>query len=116
MKKLLLLILATLYLLLPAYSAQSAVGDTKASCSSIANGAFLDVQAGSGEEWLIQGLWFEDSVELQRYDGTNQVIVAQYTQGYKPLISRVTNSNRIRVKNIHGSAAKLLCYEGVQTK
>lgn len=112
MKKILLLFLI---LTIPR-SVLAAVGDTKASCSSIANGSFLDVQAGSGEEWLIQGLWFEDSVELQRYDGTNAVVVAQYTQGYKPLISRVTNSNRIRVKNIQGASAKLICYEGVQTK
>lgn len=97
-------------------SAEAAIGDTAALCQSIANNAFLDIQPGSGVEWIIHNLWFEDNVELQRYDGTNAVAVAQFTQGKLELTTHVTNSNRIRVKNIQGASAKLICYDGIQSK
>lgn len=115
MKKFLLLLFTITITLTPAVL-RAAVGDTAAACSSVANNAFLDIQPGSGVEWVVHNLWFEDNVELQRYDGTNAVAVAQYSQGFKDLVTHVTNSNRIRVKNIHGSAAKLICYDAIVTK
>jgi len=96
--------------------ARAAVGDAVASCSSVAAGATLDIQPGSGVEWFLHNIWFEYNVEIQRYDGTNTVAATQLLgPDYKPLSTRLTNGNRVRVKNLHGSSAKLICYDAVIT-
>jgi hypothetical protein len=70
-------------------------------------------------EWSIRYLWFEYNIELQRYDGTDLAAVAQFIgpnyQDFNPPTSQ-TNTNRIRLKNLHGSVAKVICYEGTITK
>jgi hypothetical protein len=110
---------ALLFALCAFAPANAAVGDVVAACSSIASGAALDVQPGAGVEWAIHNIFFEYDVELQRYDGSNTVATAQFTgpdwQNISPVI-HVNNTNRIRLKNLHGSLAKLICYDGVVTK
>jgi len=118
MKKLSIAVLCLCLIILP-ITVNAAVGDSVASCTSVASGATLDVQPSGSIEWVIHNIWFEYDVELQRYDGTNTAVIKQFTggdwQNFFPAI-HVTNGNRIRVKNLHGSLAKVICYDGVVTK
>jgi len=102
--------------------AYAAVGDTitcGTTLSSVAAGAALDIQPGAGAEWAIATIWFEFDVEIQRFDGTTPMPGVQYLgpnyQNFFPM-TNVTNANRIRIKNLHGTVAKLICFDGVVTK
>lgn len=95
-----------------------AVGDVKSGLSSVATGAVLDIQAGSGEEWVIHNIYHESDIDLQWYDGTNTLTWASAIPGpgaETNLQSHVTNTRRVRVKNTNAST-KLIGYDGVQTK
>lgn len=100
-------------------TSKAAIGDAVASCSSVAAGAVLDAQPGAGVEWVLHNVWFEYNIEIQRYDGTNTVATAQLIgpdfQWFQPA-AHLTNANRLRFKNLHATDAKLICYDGVQTK
>lgn len=111
------LFLAVTLSLLLCSTAFAAVGDAVTSCSSISAGATLDIQPGAGVEWFLHNIWFEYNVEIQRYDGTNTVATVQLLgPDFQPLATRLTNGNRVRIKNLHGSSAKLICYDAVVTK
>lgn len=94
-----------------------AVGDVKSGISSIAAGAFLDIQPPQGEEWVIHNIYHEGDVQLELYDGTNSLVfdVDAGAGVYAKYAFHVTNSIRIRVKNTMASA-KLIGFDGVQTK
>lgn len=119
MKRLLLLVLC---LLLFARPAIAAVGDAVApSCVSVASAATTDIRPGSGSEWILHNIFFEYNIELQRYDGTNTLPMGPYV----PVVPsgdflsgnwHLTNSSYFRVKNLHASAAKLVCWDGIVTK
>ncbi|MEM3623438.1 MAG: hypothetical protein QXR76_06700 [Candidatus Bathyarchaeia archaeon] len=94
-----------------------AVGDVKSGISSIAAGAYLDIQPPSAEEWVIHNIYHESDVQLEFYDGTNSLIFDTDAGAgvYAKYAFHVTNSIRIRVKNT-AAAAKLIGFDGVQTK
>jgi len=93
-----------------------AVGDAVVNNSSVASAAFLDVQPGSGVEWMIHHIHHEDAVEIYWYDGTNQFLISTSAgANYESIGARVTNSIRLRVKNTSGST-KRIGYDGIQTK
>jgi len=94
-----------------------AVGDVKSSIQSVAAGAYLDIQPPTGEEWVIHNIYHEGDIELELYDGTNSLVFDSDTERgvYAKYAFHVTNSIRIRVKNTE-STAKLIGYDGVQTK
>lgn len=94
-----------------------AVGDVKSAVQSVAAGGYLDIQPSSGEEWVIHNIYHEGDVQLELYDGTNSLIFDTDAGAgvYAKYSFHVTNAIRIRVKNTAASA-KLIGYDGVQTK
>lgn len=94
-----------------------AVGDVFSGLSSIAAAGYLDIQPSSGVEAVIHNIYHESDVQIEFYDGTNSLIFDTDTGAgvYAKYAFHVTNAKRIRVKNT-ASAAKLVGYDGVQTK
>jgi hypothetical protein len=94
-----------------------AVGDVVSGLSSIAAGSYLDIQPGSGAEWVIHNIYHESDIQLEQYDGTNSCIFDTDTGAgvYARFAFHVNNTRRIRVKNTAASA-KLIGYDGVVTK
>ncbi len=73
--------------------------------TSIANNAFLDIQPGAAVEVTISSIYCGGAWELYRYDGTNSIgpfASGTTADGLTNLRFRVTNSVRIRVKNVSG--------------
>jgi hypothetical protein len=94
-----------------------AVGDVVSGISSVAAGSFLDIRPPAGTEWVIHNIYHESDIQLELYDGTNSLVFDTDTGAgvYAKYAFHVTNSIRIRVKNTAASA-KLIGYDGVQTK
>jgi hypothetical protein len=94
-----------------------AVGDVVADIQTVASGAYLDIQPGSGVEWVIHNVYHEHDVEIHRYDGTNDInFVTEKGAGLFSYFNfHCNNTDRIRVKNLNTSA-RLIGYDGVQTK
>jgi hypothetical protein len=94
-----------------------AVGDVFSGLSSIAAGAYLDIQPASGVEAVIHNIYHEGAIDLELYDGTNSLVFdsASGKGVFAKYAFHVTNARRIRVKNTEASA-KLIGYDGVQTK
>lgn len=94
------------------------VGDVFSVLSSVAAGSVLDIQPGAGVEVVIHNIYHEDNVDLQWYDGTNTLTfsVMAGAGAETNLQFHCKNALRVRIKNTHASAAKLLGYDGVQTK
>src|SRR5262245_31688768 len=104
------------FLILPSPQATAAVGDAVVNNSSVSDTSFLDIQPGSGVEWLVHHVFHEGAVEIYWYDGTNQFLIASPAgANYEFLGVRVTNSIRLRIKNVAGST-KRIGYDGVITK
>lgn len=96
-----------------------AVGDVKGSGpTSVSNNAHMDVQATSSEEWVIHNLYlppFANGYELEWYDGSTAQKVDTLQGPLYNAMFHVTNTRRIRVKNVTGSSQNL-GFDGVQTK
>jgi len=94
-----------------------AVGDVVSNIASVNAAAYLDLQPASGVEWVIHNIHHEDQVEIYFYDGTNSVLVdVDGGQGsWTGQFYHCTNSKYYRVKNT-AAAAKLIGYDGIQTK
>jgi hypothetical protein len=94
-----------------------AVGDVFSGLSSIAASAYLDIQPSSGVEAVIHNIYHESDIQLEFYDGTNSLIFDTDSGAgiYAKFAFHCTNAKRIRVKNT-AAAAKLIGYDGVQTK
>lgn len=94
-----------------------AVGDAVADIQSIATTAYLDIQPGSGAEWVIHNIYHESDVTVERYDGTNALIFATEIGAGSINFANMhcNNTDRIRVKNIN-AASKLIGYDGIVTK
>lgn len=94
-----------------------AVGDMVADIQSIAAGAYLDIQPSGTVEWVIHNIYHEYDITIERYDGVNALNF--YSATGKGVLAdfffHVGNTERIRVKNDHASAAKLIGYDGVIT-
>jgi hypothetical protein len=94
-----------------------AVGDVFNGLSSVAAAGYLDIQPSSGVEAVIHNIYHESDIQLEFYDGTNSLVFDTDAGAgiYAKYAFHVTNAKRIRVKNT-ASAAKLIGYDGVQTK
>jgi hypothetical protein len=94
-------------------------GDVKAAGpTSVSNNAFLDIQAGSGEEWVIHNLYlpaFTNGYELHWYDGTTSEKIDTLSGSLYNAMAHVTNTRRLRVKNVSG-VSQNLGFDGVQTR
>ena len=94
-----------------------AVGDVFNGLSSVAAAGYLDIQPSSGVEAVIHNIYHESDIQLEFYDGTNSLVFDTDAGAgiYAKYAFHVTNAKRIRVKNT-AAAAKLIGYDGVQTK
>lgn len=91
-----------------------AVGDNVLAHSSVANGSYLTIRPGSGEEWIINNLFMGGAWELYRTDGTNAIKVDSGS-GVRMLTQlklKATYSIYFTIKNVSGSAA-YTGYDGV---
>jgi hypothetical protein len=91
--------------LLLGYNAIIEPGTAVSALTSVVNGAYLDIQPGSGAEWNIENLYYPGAMELYYYDGTNNMKVdADSTFGARYNLNlRCTNTKYYRVKNVSGS-------------
>jgi hypothetical protein len=94
-----------------------AVGDVYSGLSSIAAGAYLDIQPTGTVEAVIHNIYHEYDVQLELYDGTNSLVFDTDAGSgiYAKYAFHVKNALRIRVKNTHATLAKLIGYDGVVT-
>ncbi len=94
-----------------------AVGDVAKNLQSVAAGAYLDIQPSGTVEWVIHNIYHEYDVTIEVYDGSNSLIFdSDLGSGvYAKYAFHCTNSQRIRVKNTHVSAAKLIGFDGIVT-
>ena len=95
-----------------------AVGDVKSGLSSVAADGYLSIRPPSGEEWVIHNIYHEYDVELILTDGTNNLIFDTDTGAgvYAKYAFHVTNSIYLKVHNKDTANARLIGYDGVQTK
>lgn len=93
----------------------TAVADT----ASVANGEYMTIQPAGAVEWIIENLyWSGASVEISKYDGTDEVKFASDTT-FGCLLGvniHVTNAQYLRIKNVSGSAAVICGYDGFISK
>jgi hypothetical protein len=93
-----------------------AAGSVVTDLSSVADDAYLTIQPGASNEWVINNIYYAGAVEVYRYDGTNSILFASDTAA-GALIQcnfRCKNGDYIRVKNVSGDAA-ILGYDGIVT-
>jgi len=94
-----------------------AIGDMYADIQSIASGSYLDIQPSAGSEAVVHNIYHEASIEIYRYDGSNDLLCASASGSgvFAYYAFHVGNTDRIRVKNLD-AASKLIGYDGVYTK
>jgi hypothetical protein len=95
-----------------------AVGDVKSDLVSVAGGGNLDIRPPAGEEGVIHNIYHVFDVDLAFTDGTN-VLIFDTDPGagvYAKYAFHVTNTLWIRVINKDTASARLIGYDGVQTK
>lgn len=94
-----------------------AIGDVTIALSSVADDGYLDIQPGSGVEWVIHNILaaIGTSVELYMSDGTNEIMVDESSSGFVDVHFHCTNSIYYRIKNVSGGTV-YLGYDGVVTK
>lgn len=87
--------------------------------TSTADDAFLDIQPGSGVEWVIHNVLVDRgvAVEFYYYDGTNSILFdADSVDGTRYMLNlHVTNGTRVRIKNVSGGTI-FLAADGIVTK
>ena len=95
-----------------------AAGDVVSDLQSVAAGAYLTIQPASGVEIVIHNIYHEYDVELSFYDGTNEIAFDSDTGAgaWCNFAFHATNTLYFRVKNSDTSNARLIGYDGVQTK
>lgn len=93
------------------------IGDIISNIQSVANGAYLSMQPGSGEEIVVHNLGHAGAAELYFYDGTNLLLMDSDAAGgsWIGVYLHCTATKYYQVKNVSGGSA-LLSYDGVITK
>lgn len=91
--------------------------DVFADIQTVADDAYLDIQPGAGDEAVIHNIYYEDDIEVSRYDGSLEVIFHTETgAGCLAMYAfHVNNTDRIRVRNVGGESHEI-GYDGVYTK
>lgn len=86
--------------------------------TSVADDAFLDTQPAAGTEVTIHNLYLPPAAsgyELHWYDGSTSQMIDTLSGPLYNCMFHVTNTRRIRVKNVVGSSQNL-GYDGIQSK
>ena len=97
---------------------EMAVGDVKSGVTSVSANGYLTIQPPSNEEWVIHNIYHEYDIELVLTDGTNDLVFDSDSGAgaYAKYAFHVTNSVYLKVHNKDTSNARLIGYDGVQTK
>lgn len=100
-------------------AAHAAVGDRRLVCGDVAAGAYLDTLTTGTVVRDIFNVQFEHNVEISVYDGsTTMVFMANLIgpdfQNFFPAGLVATSTTRIRIKNLHASTTKRICYDYVE--
>lgn len=95
----------------------AAIGDMFADIQSVNDDAYLDIRPGTSEEADVHNIYYEDAIEVSRYDGSNEITC--HTEDDAGILAmfcfHVGYTDRIRVRNVAGTTA-LIGYDGVYTK
>jgi hypothetical protein len=96
-----------------------AIGDVKSDLQSISASSVLDILPGTNEEWEVNNLYYESTVDLELFkDSGSLTLTFDSRTGPEAVTNAVfkcTTGVRIRVQNTDGTA-KLIGYDGTQTK
>lgn len=94
-----------------------AQGDIVIWKGTVANGAYLTCQPSAGNEVVIKNIYHSGSIEVSRFDNTNEAVflVATGSGGLLSYTILVTNSDYLRIRNISGATIYIVV-DGVQTK
>lgn len=90
----------------------------KSGLSNVGGGSYLDIRPPSGEEWVIHNIYHAYDVDIAFTDGTN-ILVFDTDVGagvYARYAFHVTNTRWIRVYNKDTANARLIGFDGIQTK
>lgn len=96
----------------------AAIGDMFADiAAAVGDNDYCDIQPAAGHEAVVHNIYYEDDIEIYRYDGVNEILGESFTgKGvYSWLDFHVGNVDRIRVKNVGGEAHNI-GYDGIYTK
>ena len=95
----------------------AAKGEMFADIQTKADDASVDIRPAAGCEAVIHNIYYEDDIEIYRYDGTLEVWIEEFTgKGvWSWLDFHVNNTDRIRVKNVGGESHEI-GYDGIYTK
>lgn len=100
-----------------------AVGDVFLFHANVAAGAYLDCQPGASIEGVIHNVYLPAGapITLERYDGSAvaSIIFSGTLTGPSAITNlqvHCTNTDRLRVKNTHGSTSYRLAADGIVTK
>jgi len=95
----------------------ASIGDVFSDIQSVANDDYLTIRPGSGEEAVVNNIYFEDDIEISFYDGTNEVDFDSSTGAgiYSRFGFDLTYNDYIRVKNVSGETHPI-GYSGRYTK
>lgn len=96
----------------------AAKGDVFSAYSvDVADDGYLDILPAAGHEAVIHNIYWEDDVTIEWFDGTNSLVFRSETGagGLAFYAFHVTNSIRIRVRNVGGEAHDI-GYDGIYTK
>lgn len=94
-----------------------AVGDAVTTSATVTTTNYLDLQPGSGVEWIIHNVYYSGAVELYVYNGTLSLKYdADATYGGKEVMCmHCTNTYYYRVKNVSGGDI-VVSYNGMVSK
>jgi hypothetical protein len=95
----------------------ASVGDVVSGLSSLAQYDSLAIQPGSGEEWVIHNIYFDKSIQVQFYDGSNVLTFDWVTYlGSRPWrVFHLTNGRYLRLYALD-TGTTLAGYDGVRIK
>ncbi len=87
--------------------------------TSTTDDSWLDIQPGASVEWVIHNVYvgLGVAVEFEYFDGTNIILFdSDAVDGTRFMVNwHVTNTNRVRVKNVSGGTVYLAA-DGIVTK
>ncbi len=87
--------------------------------TSTTDDSWLDIQPGASVEWVIHNVYVDEgvAVEFEYFDGTNIILFdSDAVDGTRFMVNwHVTNSIRVRVKNVSGGTVYLAA-DGIVTK
>jgi len=92
-------------------------GDVYIAHEAVEDDHWLACQPSAGHEIVINNIYHQDDIELERFDGSN-VISFDPRSGAGALVQqsfRCTNTEYLRVKNVSGETKRIMA-DGAYTK